>query len=141
MKCIAEHVEKRTIKSSSREHTVIMDSQAPLGSNKGMSPGELLLNSIAGCKMLSFTSAARLKKINFSDLSIEIIAEAKDAGIIEEVNIPKKEISKLHIIYRLKTQNSKEEIEECLKLVDELCTVANALSEKIEKTNEIIIVD
>lgn len=141
MKCISNHVEKKTVKSSSRQHVVIMDSQAPLGSDKGMSPGELLLNSIAGCKIMSFTTAARIKKITFSDLSVEVVGDAEEVGVIEGFNIHKKEIKSLKIIYKLKTSSTKEELEECIEIVDQLCTVANALSDKIEKVNEIIILD
>lgn len=141
MKCIAKHEGKVTVKSISREHEVTMDLSAPVGENKGMTPGEMLLSSVAGCKIISFNTVARMNKVSFTDLSIEIEAEAEEAGFLEGTKIPRKEIKALHTIYKLKSQNTREEIEVCVELVDKLCTVGNALSEKIKNTHDIILVD
>ncbi len=139
MRCIAHHKEKLTIKGISRDHNLTMDMSAPLGNNEGMTPGEVLLNAIAGCKIISFMSLAKMSSLKIEDLVVEVEGEVDKDGFVEGTQIPKKAIKSIKTIYKIKTTNSKEEIENHLKLVDQLCTVGNVISDKVEKTNEIII--
>ncbi|AFS79069.1 putative peroxiredoxin, OsmC-like protein [Gottschalkia acidurici 9a] len=138
MKCVATYKDGLTVQSISRDHNLIMDVSKE---DRGMTPGEMLINALAGCKLLSFVSLSRFRNINFENLSIEISAEAEDKGFVGETKIPAKSVKSIHIIYKIKTTNTKEEIREYLKLVDELCAVGNALREDIEKTEEIVILD
>lgn len=139
MKCITEYKSGLNIKSTSRSHSIMMDMTSPLGENKGMTPGELLMNSIAGCKMITFVSLAKLNNVTVEDLVIEVTGNTENIGFVDNIKVPKKLFKSIHIIYKVKTPNTNKEIREYLKLVDECCTVANALSKDIKVTDEVII--
>lgn len=141
MKCIAKHGGRLSVYSETRGYDVIMDAAPPLGQKKGMSPGELLLNSLAGCKVMSLISVAKRENINIEDLTIEITGETGQIDSSSEGSIKGKAFKNIHTIYRIKTPNSKEEVEDFVYKANKLCTVENSLSEDIEKTSEIIIVE
>ncbi|KMT21021.1 OsmC family protein [Clostridium cylindrosporum] len=139
MKCKVELKEGVSVLATSREHSVTMDLGTPLGDNKGMTPGEMLLNSVAACKIMSYVSLSKSKNIDVKDLVVEISAEIEEAGPLEDTGIQIKAIKTMKTTYRVKSSNSKEEIENFTKLVEKFCTVANALNDKIKGTIEVII--
>ncbi|MEG0128940.1 MAG: OsmC family protein [Clostridium sp.] len=139
MKCIAKYSGKLGVSGVSGEHDVLMDMPTPFGEDRGMTPGDMLLNSIAGCKIISFVSLAKKFNIEFSDIEVEITGEVDKTGFVGDTHIPKKEIVSMNVIYRIATGHTKEEIEDFLLKVDDLCVVGNALSDNIKKTSEVII--
>ena len=57
------------------EHTVLMDSIIPGGTNRGMSPKQLLLASITGCTGMDIVSHMKKHKQNVESFTIEAQAE------------------------------------------------------------------
>ncbi|MEG0370762.1 MAG: OsmC family protein [Clostridium sp.] len=139
MKCVAIHEGKLTVGATSRNHNVSMDMPSPIGQNKAMTPGEMLLSSIAGCKIISFSSLAKKSSINFDELTVEISGGIGGSGFIDGTKIPTKEIVSIHTTYKIKTTNTRDELEEFLVIVDKACTVAKAISQDIKSTNEVIM--
>ncbi|KMT22553.1 OsmC family protein [Clostridium cylindrosporum] len=124
------------------KYTATFDSPATLGGTEGMCPGEGLLSSIAGCKIMSFKMAANAKRIDFNDfkdLEVEVSAEINPDGELEGTKMAKLRVTKIHTVYKLKTTKSQSEVEELIKAVDEICVVGQALDSNIERTQEIII--
>ncbi|MEF9951993.1 MAG: OsmC family protein [Clostridium sp.] len=139
MKCIAKYSGKLGVEGVGSGHGVFMDMPEPFGDNKGMTPGDMLLNSIAGCKIISFVSLGKKFNITFEDIEVEISGEVEKTGLVRDTHFPKKELVSIHTIYRITTPHSQEDIEDFLLKVDDLCIVGNALSDNIKKTSEIII--
>lgn len=137
MKCIAKYKERLTIESVSRDYGVTMDAAPPLGQKRGMTPGELLLNALAGCKIMSLISLSSKEGIEIENIIVEVLGET---GLMDEVSgVKVKEFKKIHTVYKIKADNSKEELEDFILKGEKFCTVGNSLKESIEKTTELIV--
>lgn len=133
MKCIAKYKNGLVIDSVTRDYEVSMDAAPPLGTKEGMTPGELFLNSLAGCKIMSLMTLARKNKIDIEDITLEIVGEA---GLISPDDIGK-EFKKIDSTYNIVSSHPRSTIEELIKDADKICTVGNSLNSNIEKTYKI----
>lgn len=136
MKCIARYKDGLIIDSTTRDYEVTMDAAPPLGRKKGMTPGELLLNALAGCKIMSLVSLVKKAGINIEGVTLELTGEV---GLMNSEDVGK-EFKKIHTIYNIKASDSKEKIEELIMKSDKVCTVGNSLKDSIEKTYEINLI-
>jgi uncharacterized OsmC-like protein len=103
----------------------------------GPNPLETLLSALSACKLVSFWDLAEKNKIDFEDVSIEITAVVGPAGRIEGTHQPRNTTKSIHSIWHIKSSQSDEQIEEYLKIVDQVCTVGSSLNPAIEFTHEI----
>lgn len=124
-------------------YSTTLDRPADMGGTEGMCPGEAMLSAIGGCKVMSFKMAVQAKGLNledFKEIEVEVSAEMEGIGTLEGTKMPLSRIKSLHTIYKLKTSKSREDIEDILKAVDQLCVVGQALDHNITKTQEIVLV-
>lgn len=140
MKAKIKWIEGMTIEAEANNHKVNMDLDPPAGNATGMSPGEMMGSAILGCKAVSFASLAKRYDFDFESLEIELDATSKASGKIEGTHLNKKIYDTMHMIYTIKTSKTKEEAEEFLNIVSQLCIVGNSLHPDIKHTHEIIII-
>lgn len=86
------------------------------GDDTGMMPTELFLASIASCFCLALVYAAKNKKINLDDMSVEVLGET-DINTFTFTNIIVKIISSL----------PQKNLEEIITLAKKYCFVSNAV--------------
>lgn len=140
MKTSAKWIEGMQVEATAGKQTLSIDLAPPAGKGMGMTPSQLMGSAVLGCRIISFVSLARKMKFEFESLEIELEATTRESGTVEGTRFKTHHYDKIHMIYKVKTTRTKEEIEEFLVLVHQLCTVGNALSDDIEQTHEIVIV-
>lgn len=67
-----------TLESTTRGHTVTMDSAPPIGRDKGPTPKELLMHAVMGCTAMDVVGLLRKSKIPTASLSIIGTAEQSE---------------------------------------------------------------
>ena len=139
MKASVKWIEGMTLEGVANNHKVNIDLDPPAGKATGMSPGEMMGTAILGCKAISFASLAKKYDIDFESLELELEASSKKDGKIEGTHLNRKVYDTMHIIYKIKTSKTKEEMEEFLEIVNGLCIVGNSLHQDIKHSHEIII--
>ncbi|UNM95771.1 OsmC family protein [Ignatzschineria rhizosphaerae] len=115
--------ENYQIAIKAREHQVMADEPAPIGDNVGMTPMELLLGAMGGCKSIVFKSAAKKLKIAYTKCEIEVEGDFDSAGYMGDPNIPIG-FSAIRTIYHINSIAAKEEIEQLIAFVESHCPVA-----------------
>lgn len=73
--CRLKHTGNMSFEARAREHTIVMDAKAPLGSDQGATPKELVLMGTAGCTAMDV--AALLKKHKQVPTKLEVVAETE----------------------------------------------------------------
>ena len=86
------------------------------GEDTGMMPTELFLSSIASCFCLALVYAAKNKKINLNDMSVDVFGETD-----------LKTFSFTKIIVKVISSLPRQKTEEILSLAKKYCFVSNAV--------------
>lgn len=109
-----------TVENRSREHFWLSDEPSEFGgNNEGPTPTELLLSSLASCKLITMRMYANRKNWDLQDASVSLkYIESSGKTIIEK---------SIDFVGDL----NNEQIER-LKLISSKCPVAKMLSESIE---------
>ncbi len=115
--------EKFQVAIQARDHKMTVDEPAPIGDNAGMTPMEMLLGAIGGCKSIVFKATAKNLKIAYSKLEIEVEGDFDSAGYMGDPTVPIG-FSAIRTIYHIDTEASKAEIETLIAYVESHCPVA-----------------
>ncbi len=90
MKIKTEWKEKMQFTSSVGEHSVLMDTKAPIGTDKALSPKQLLLAAITGCTAMDVVAYMRKHKQEVKAFCIEADAPTTEGSypvIFKEVHL------------------------------------------------------
>jgi len=104
------------------------------GSNNGARPTEVLISGMGGCTSFDVVYMANTKKIKIEKFNLDIDAE--------RTNTKPSVISKIHLIYKIKTKKEyKEELEKIIKMsVKKQCSCCIVLSKAVDITYSLKIV-
>ncbi|HFO9584570.1 TPA: OsmC family protein [Listeria monocytogenes] len=97
------------------------------GTDTGMNPVEVLLNSLGACLTIVAKSFAKSKKINLNSFKVELEGELDTDGFMYKNPEIKKGFSKINIIFHVDADNSTEEINSFIKFVEETCPVHDTI--------------
>lgn len=111
------------ISINARDHEVVVDEPAPSGENSGMTPMELLLGAIGGCKSIVFKMTAKNLKIPYTKFEIEVEGDFDSAGYMGDPTIPIG-FSAIRTIYDIDTTAPEKDIETLIAYVESHCPVA-----------------
>ncbi|HIW07452.1 MAG TPA: OsmC family protein [Candidatus Ignatzschineria merdigallinarum] len=106
-----------------RDHSVMVDEPAPIGDNAGMTPMELLLGALSGCKSIVFKATAKKLKTVYTRLEIEVEGDFDSAGYMGDPTVPIG-FSEIRTTYHIETEAPKEDIETLIAFVESHCPVA-----------------
>lgn len=105
----------QSIVDNGRGHQVVIDMpEAKNGDNQGATALELAAMSLTGCIATIFAVVAAKMRIEFTKMEVELDASKTDADTT---------ITKVDYIFRIRTNDSLEKIEKCLKYTMDTCPV------------------
>lgn len=120
---------------SSNNQNIITDSIKCKEIDSGyMSPGDMFMGSLAGCKVLTFSKAMKFYNLKFSDLTIEVKADVEILDNILDTPFKDQKYSEIKTIYTLKTEAKESEIKKAILLASKFCTVNIAIDKSIKQT-------
>lgn len=129
-----------TLSSNSQE--IITHSTKCKEENSGyMSPGAIFMGSLAGCKVLTFSKAAKYYKVEFSNLSVDVEADVENTDNISDTPFKNQKYTEIRTTYSLNTSSSIEELEKVIDLASKFCTVNIAIDKNIKQTFKINILN
>lgn len=108
---------------NARDHQVMVDEPTPIGDNQGMTPMELLLGAIGGCKSIAFKVTAKNLKIPYTKFEIEVEGDFDSAGYMGDPTIPIG-FSAIRTIYHIDTTAPEEDVQTLIDYVESHCPVA-----------------
>lgn len=106
-----------------------------------ISPGEMFMAALSGCKILTFSKVMKFYNLKFSDLSVEVCAQVELLDNILDTPFKNQKYNEIKTIYTLKTDVKKEKLFEIVKLASKFCTVNIAIDKSIKQTFEIKILE
>lgn len=106
-----------------------------------ISPGEMFMVALSGCKILTFSKVMKFYNLKFSSLSVEVCAQVELLDNILDTPFKNQKYNEIKTIYTLKTDVKKEKLFEIVKLASKFCTVNIAIDKSIKQTFEIEILE
>ncbi len=126
VKVTAELEEGFVVRSQIRKHRVIMDLPPPLGDDKGPTPVDVMLASLAGC--LGIVARYHAKKFNIEIKSLKIVIEGEyDTAGFEGEDV-KAGMHKITAQVIVQSPNSEEELVNFFKFVEKHCPVGDTFT-------------
>ncbi|MFS1030069.1 OsmC family protein [Enterococcus casseliflavus] len=128
------------VSGQSREFEIIIDEPRTTGgTNTGMNPVEVLLNSLGACLVIAAKTFARSKKIILKSISVEVAGELDPDGFMGENPNAKKGFSKIITTFHIDADNTQEEIEDYIAFVNSICPVHDTIAHAPEFESKIVI--
>ncbi|CAM4350589.1 osmotically inducible protein C [Bacillus manliponensis] len=104
-----------------------------IGKEKGYTPLELLVASIAGCSTIVFQTILEKKRVSYDSLTI-------DTSVRKSETSPNP-VEAVHLHYKIQTDCiTKEQLEKVLVLAVKNCTIAQSVKDSIEITETIELI-
>ncbi|WP_414050804.1 OsmC family protein [Macrococcus animalis] len=140
MRASVESIEGLKVESSVRDFKMIMDEPESLGgTNNGMNPVEALLSAVGGCKVIVARSFAKMKKIDLQAITIDVEGTLDTDGFTGRNKEAKIGLSHLKTIYKIKANNSEEELKAFVDFIERTCPVIDTIVNAPEFEREISI--
>ncbi|WP_414049089.1 OsmC family protein [Macrococcus animalis] len=140
MRASVESIEGLKVESSVRDFKMIMDEPESLGgTNNGMNPVEALLSAVGGCKVIVARSFAKMKKIDLQAITIDVEGTLDTDGFTGRNKEAKIGLSHLKTIYKIKANNSEEELKAFVDFIERTCPVIDTIVNAPELEREINI--
>ncbi len=98
------------------------------------SAGQMLLVSLASCKLVSFLDLRRKHGMDIQHAEIEVRGVTGKGEPIEGTRYPSFRFLRIDYVFKVRTDHSEEELLHYLKFVNGACTVGNSISDRVEQT-------
>lgn len=116
MQLIVKHDEIKTDLSHGELH---------IGKEKGYTPFELLVASIAGCSAIVFRTILEKKRITYHEFTMETEVRRSEALA--------KPLESVHLHYKIKAEGiTQKQLEKALELAMKNCTIVQSVKDSIE---------
>ncbi len=116
------------VKAGSRGFSIMLDEPAEFGgSDKGISPGEMLLASCGSCLCMVMTAFARKNRIAIEDLRIDVEGDMDLLGYLNGGPDPRPGFQAIRCIVHLKTPASPEKVRKFIEFAEKRCPVADTV--------------
>ena len=102
--------------------------------NEAAAPGaaSTFLASLASCKLVSLLELKEKYKMQIDEAQVLVNGVTGRGELIEGTHIPSSRFLSIEFIFRVKSNQTDEELWDYLKYVNGACTMGNSLSEKID---------
>lgn len=128
VKTQARLVDGLTVDIQARDHVVRIDEpKAAGGADEGMTPVEALLGSLGSCKVIVAQLLAESCEIKLNNISIEHAGEIDPDGLAGTNPEAKIGFSKITTIYDIDADNTQEEIEKFIEIIESTCPVRDTI--------------
>lgn len=139
-KSTTQLTEGMKVECTARDHKFLLDEPTNLGgTDTGMNPVEAVLSSLGACKCIVARSFAKVHKIDLQDFRVELEGDLDPEGFMGKNPDAKVGFSSIRSKIYIKSDSSKEDIENFIKFVDKTCPVADTLANSPELITELTI--
>lgn len=122
---------------SSGDHSFTLDQPAAMGGqDEGMSPVQALLGALAACKAMGARVMARRAGIKLNDISVECTGILDPTGVLSKDPDVRVGPTDVHTVYRIDADNTAEELDAFVELVENRCPVQDAMVNPVSFTLE-----
>lgn len=128
------------VETEARGHKLIIDEPENLGgSDKGMSPVEVVLAGLGACQSIVARIYAEKFKINLDEFNVDVEGDLDLDGFLGKSDV-RPGFSTIRYTYTIETDASKENVAAFINHVEKNCPVGDSLANKVELLpGEIII--
>ncbi|UKS31058.1 OsmC family protein [Paenibacillus sp. HWE-109] len=139
-KATAHLQEGVVVKVSSRNFEFTIDEPKSLGgTDTGMNPVEALLGSLGACQSIVARVYAKKFDINLEDFRVEVEGDLDLDGFFKKSDV-RPGYSDIRYTFYIKTDASKERVEEFVKFLEETCPVGDTIANLVNlKLKDIVI--
>lgn len=138
LKAKAKIVDHSVVVGESRGHTLLFDApSARGGQDKGIEQPEGMLASLAACYLEWVRKHAKRFGINLIEVEVECEGDLAISRDMKWKLGQRTGFTNIRTNYKIKADNSDEEIQEFVNLMNELCIVGNTLLYPPELTHSI----
>ena len=124
----------------SGKHSFLLDEPPALGgTDTGMNPVEALLGSMGACMCIVARSFAKMHKIDLQDFKIDLDGELDPDGFMGKNKEAKIGFSKITMKIHIKSNSSKEDLDNFIKFVEKTCPVCDTVINTPEMITEVTI--
>ena len=120
------HENYQVINKARGKSIVLDEPEAFGGTDIGLSPVEALLAGLGSCKAIAGRMFAEKLGIKLHELEIEVSGNLNTDGFLGDENV-KIGFTDIHATYRVKADNTEEEILHFVKFVESHCPVGDTL--------------
>lgn len=116
------------VEAEARGFKINLDEPAELGgTDKAMTPVEMLLSALGGCIAITFASISKAMRVEIRDLKVNLTGDLDPAGFLGLDKDVRKGFSQIRYNIEVDTDASQEKIEKLMKMVEEKCPVSDTL--------------
>ena len=114
-----------------RGHSIIIDEPEGMGgTDKGMTPVEITLASLAGCFSITAAFLAKKMRVDINDIEMEVEGDIDEEAMSSvEVDSGFKEI---RFNFKIDADAPKEKVEKIYNSIEDYCPVSDTLKSKIK---------
>lgn len=128
------------VECNSRTHKITLDEPTNLGgTDRGKNPVETLLCALGACKCIVARSFAKAHNVDIQDFRVEVEGDLDPDGFMGKNPDAKVGFSAIRSKIYIKSDSSKEDIENFIKFIDKTCPVADTLTNSPEMVTELTI--
>jgi len=133
LKAQAKWIQGTKVESETRGFNIIIDK--PLeekGTNLGPKPSELSLEALGGCILFAYLYAAEKLKVDIENLKVDLEGDVVPGGWTDEQNIKRVGFKQVRFKVQVKTNDSKEKIEQVHQLAQKVSPMFDNFSHPVK---------
>ncbi|WKV09621.1 OsmC family protein [Thermoanaerobacterium sp. CMT5567-10] len=129
------------VESEVRGFKMLLDEPKELGgTNKGMNPVEALLCALGSCQTIVASAFAKAKGINLQDFWVELEGDIDLDGFMGKSDV-RPGFQEIRFKMHVKTDASKEKVEEFAKFIEKTCPVGDSLANPVKLVLSDVVVE
>jgi len=129
------------VKTGSRHFELIIDEPESLGGTDiGMNPVEALLASLGACQSIVARVYAPKFGVNLDDFRVDVEGDFDLDGFFNRSTV-RPGYSDIRYTFRIKTDSSKEKVEEFIQFLESKCPVGDAIANPVNVKLENVIIE
>lgn len=128
------------VKASTRDFEIFFDEPSQLGGkDTAPKPTEVLLASLAACKMICAKLYAPKYGIHLQSLEVDCFGESNPDGFGRKDPQAKVGLTKIKTLYKIKANNSDQAVKEFISFIESACPVKDTLVNTPQLEEETVI--
>ena len=129
------------VATESRNFKVLIDEPIKLGgTNKAMSPVELLLCALGGCQAIVAAAFAKSQHIKFEEFHVEIEGDIDLDGFMGLTDV-RSGFQEIRFTMHFKTDESQEKMEKFSEFIEKHCPIGDTIANKVRVVKSGVVID
>lgn len=116
------------VEGETRGFKVAMDEPEQLGgTNKAMTPVEMLLNALGGCLAITVAAFSKAAHVDLHDVKVHVTGDLDPGGFLGTNKDVRKGFNQIRYEIELMTDATEEKVNKLMQMVEERCPVSDTL--------------